>query len=135
MPDATLQIPSPVPLTSFTEDEIMFRDNVRRFAEEKVRPLVKDMDEKGVFDPELIHQFFQLGLMGIEVPEQYGGGGGKVLRGDSGGGGDVASGCVRRRGSRRAEYAVRECSAALGVEEQKKRYLPRWRRTPWARTR
>jgi alkylation response protein AidB-like acyl-CoA dehydrogenase len=79
MPDATLQIPSPSPLTSFTEDEIMFRDNIRQFADEKVRPLVKEMDEKGVFDQGLIGQFFQLGLMGIEIPEQYGGGGGKFF--------------------------------------------------------
>ena len=50
MPDSTLQIPSPSPLTSFTEDEIMFRDNIRQFADEKVRPLVREMDEKGVFD-------------------------------------------------------------------------------------
>ena len=54
MPDATLQIPPPAPLTSFTEDEIMFRDNIRQFADEKVRPLVKEMDEKGVFDQGLI---------------------------------------------------------------------------------
>jgi alkylation response protein AidB-like acyl-CoA dehydrogenase len=79
MPDATLQIPSSSPLTSFTEDEIMFRDNIRQFADEKVRPLVKEMDEKGVFDQGLIGQFFQLGLMGIEIPEQYGGGGGKFF--------------------------------------------------------
>src|SRR6202158_3415884 len=79
MPDATLQIPSPSPLTSFTEDEVMFRDNIRQFADEKVRPLVKEMDEKGVFDQDLIRQFFQLGLMGIEIPEQYGGGGGKFF--------------------------------------------------------
>ena len=74
MPDV-LQIPAPTPLTSFTEDEILFRDNIRQFAEEKVRPLVKEMDEKGVFDKALLHEFFQLGLMGIEIPEQYGGGG------------------------------------------------------------
>ena len=73
MPETTLQAPSPSPLTSFTEDEIMFRDNIRQFADDKVRPLVKEMDEKGVFDKDLIHQFFQLGLMGIEIPEQYGG--------------------------------------------------------------
>src|SRR6266581_4601812 len=79
MPETTLQIPSPAPLTSFTEDEILFRDNVHQFAGEKVGPLVKEMDEKGVFDKDLIHQFFQLGLMGIEVPEQYGGGGGKFF--------------------------------------------------------
>jgi hypothetical protein len=50
MHDATLQVPSPSPLTSFTEDEILFRDNIRQFADEKVRPLVKEMDEKSVFD-------------------------------------------------------------------------------------
>src|SRR5213078_5017200 len=76
MPNTTLQLPVPAPLTTFAEDEILFRDNVRQFAEDKVRPLVKEMDEKGVFDHGLIEEFFQLGLMGIEIPEQYGGGGG-----------------------------------------------------------
>src|SRR5437879_2139394 len=75
MPD-TLQAATPAPLTSLTEDEILFRDNIRQFADEKIRPLVKEMDEKGVFDKDLIHDFFQLGIMGIETPEQYGGGGG-----------------------------------------------------------
>src|SRR6202162_805866 len=79
MPETTLQLPSPVPLTTFAEDEILFRDNIRQFADEKVRPLVREMDEKGVFDKNLIHEFFQLGLMGIEIPEQYGGGGGKFF--------------------------------------------------------
>src|SRR5579862_3219315 len=79
MPDALLQAAAPSPLTTLTEDEILFRDNIRQFAEDKIRPLVKEMDEKGVFDKNLIHQFFQLGLMGIEIPEQYGGGGGKFF--------------------------------------------------------
>src|SRR2546423_10411595 len=79
MPETILQLPSPLPLTSFTEDEILFRDNIRQFAEEKVRPLVREMDEKGVFDKDLIHEFFRLGLMGIEIPEQYGGGGAKFF--------------------------------------------------------
>src|SRR5262249_44546187 len=61
---------------SLTDDEILFRDNIRQFAEDKVRPLVREMDEKGVFAPDLIEQFFQLGIMGIEIPEQYGGGAG-----------------------------------------------------------
>ena len=78
MPE-TLQAASPTPLTTLTEDEILFRDNIRQFADEKVRPLVKEMDEKGVFEKDLIHDFFQLGLMGIEVPEQYGGGGGRFF--------------------------------------------------------
>src|ERR1700758_2722099 len=69
----------PAPLTSLTEDEVLFRDNVRQFAEEKLRPLVREMDEKQVFDPGLIQQFFQLGLMGIEIPEQYGGGAGSFF--------------------------------------------------------
>src|SRR5438309_6264169 len=79
MPNTTLQLPVPAPLTTFAEDEILFRDNIRQFAEDKVRPLVKEMDEKGVFDHDLIQQFFQLGLMGIEIPEQYGGGVGKFF--------------------------------------------------------
>src|SRR5450432_991861 len=75
MPEAILNPPVPAPLTTLTEDEILFRDNIRQFADEKIRPLVKEMDEKGVFAHDLIHDFFQLGLMGIEIPEQYGGGG------------------------------------------------------------
>jgi alkylation response protein AidB-like acyl-CoA dehydrogenase len=79
MPETALQNLTAPPLTSFSEDEVLFRDNVRQFAEEKVRPLAKEMDEKGVFDKSLIEQFFQLGLMGIEIPEQYGGAGGKFI--------------------------------------------------------
>src|SRR5438309_7943645 len=66
----------PPPLVALTEDEVLFCDNIRRFAEEKIRPLVREMDEKGVFDHSLIDQFFQLGLMGIEIPENFGGGAG-----------------------------------------------------------
>jgi alkylation response protein AidB-like acyl-CoA dehydrogenase len=79
MPETALQSLTTSPLTSLFDDEVLFRENVRQFAEEKVRPLAKGMDEKGVFDKSLIEQFFQLGLMGIEVPEQYGGAGGKFF--------------------------------------------------------
>src|SRR5215469_14147602 len=78
MPETALLSP-PSPVNSLTEDELLFRDNVRQFADEKVRPLAREMDEKGVFDHQLIEQFFHLGLMGIEVPEQYGGAGGKFF--------------------------------------------------------
>ena len=61
------------PLTVLSEDEVMFRDAVRQFAEEDVRPRVHQMDEAQKIDPALIPQFFELGLMGIEVPEQHGG--------------------------------------------------------------
>ena len=67
---------APLPLIALTEDETLFRENIRQFAEEKIRPQVREMDEKGVFDPAIISQFFQLGLMGIEIPPEYGGGGG-----------------------------------------------------------
>ena len=46
MPETTLQaVPAPSPLTTLTEDEVLFRDNIHQFAEEKVRPLAKEMDE------------------------------------------------------------------------------------------
>lgn len=64
------------PVTTLSEDESLFRDTVRQFAEEKIRPHVKEMDEKCIFESSLIEESFQLGLMGIEIPEQYGGSGG-----------------------------------------------------------
>jgi alkylation response protein AidB-like acyl-CoA dehydrogenase len=66
-------------LTLLTEEESMFRDAVRDFAEIEVRPHVHEMDEAAHFRPDLIPRFFELGLMGIEVPEQYGGAGGNIF--------------------------------------------------------
>ena len=63
------------PLTMLTEDEEMFRASVREFAEGELRPRVEEMDERGKLDPALIRQCFDLGLMGIETPEEYGGAG------------------------------------------------------------
>jgi butyryl-CoA dehydrogenase/short/branched chain acyl-CoA dehydrogenase len=63
------------PLTVLSEDEQMFRDLVRQFADDEVRPRVHAMDEKQQMDPALIPQFFEMGLMGIEVPEEFGGAG------------------------------------------------------------
>jgi alkylation response protein AidB-like acyl-CoA dehydrogenase len=64
---------SRAPLTQLTEEEQMFRDMVRQFAEETVAPLVHDMDRDAKMEPSLIRQLFELGLMGIEVPEDLGG--------------------------------------------------------------
>lgn len=61
------------PITELNEDEILFRDTVRQFAEKEIAPLVRRMDEEQHFDAGLIRRLFELGLMGIEVPEQYGG--------------------------------------------------------------
>src|SRR5687768_27375 len=66
-------------LTSLSDEEIMFREAVAAFAEEEVRPRVASMEEAAKIDPELIPKVFELGLMGIEVPEAYGGAGGSMF--------------------------------------------------------
>ena len=116
---------SAVPLTQLSEDEQMFRATVRRFAAEQISPLVRSMDESQQMDAVVVRQLFELGLMGITVPEAYGGAGGSFFE---------------------AILAVEEISAvdpAVGVlvdvqntlcvnalarwatEEQKPRWLPR----------
>lgn len=108
-----------------TEDEHLFRDTVRQFARETVGPLVREMDEHQKMDTALVKQLFELGLMGVEIPETYGGSNGTFFE---------------------AILAVEEISSidpSVGVlvdvqntlvinallrwatEEQKKRYLPR----------
>jgi alkylation response protein AidB-like acyl-CoA dehydrogenase len=73
-------VSAPTPaLTSLSEEEGLFRDAVREFAETDVRPLVQSMDEAAKFEPSLIPKFFELGLMGIEVPERLGGAGGNIF--------------------------------------------------------
>jgi alkylation response protein AidB-like acyl-CoA dehydrogenase len=112
-------------LTSLSEDEKLFRSTVRQFAKEQIGPHVRAMDEAGQFSKVILQQLFALGLMGIEIPEEYGGQGGDFFQ------------CV---------LAVEELSAvdpSAGVivdvqntivinailrwanEAQKRRYLPR----------
>ena len=68
------------PLTTLSEEEQMFRDSVREFAEGEIRKRVEEMDEQGHLDPALISQCFDLGLMGIETPEEFGGAGGSFFQ-------------------------------------------------------
>ena len=63
------------PLTKLAEDERLLRDSVYEFADKEIRPLVRAMDEHAKFEPALIEKLFALGVMGIEIPESYGGGG------------------------------------------------------------
>ncbi|MEO8218910.1 MAG: acyl-CoA dehydrogenase [Acidobacteriota bacterium] len=63
------------PLTSLSEEEQMFQQSVREFAVEKIRPLVHQMDQDASMDKQLVKSFFDLGIMGIEVPEKFGGAG------------------------------------------------------------
>ena len=64
-----------LPLTVLSDDERLFRDSVYQFADREVRPLVREMDEQAKIPRELIHKLFDLGVMGIEIPEVHGGGG------------------------------------------------------------
>lgn len=68
------------PLTTLSEEEQMFRDSVREFAEGEIRKRVEEMDEQGHLEPALISQCFDLGLMGIETPEEFGGAGGSFFQ-------------------------------------------------------
>src|SRR3954447_22625812 len=117
--------PPPQPLVALTDDEVLFRDNVRQFADQALRPKVREMDEKGVFDRDLIEQFFQLGLMGIEVPEQYGGSGGKffeaILAVEELSRVDASAGVIVDVHNTLVNNAL----LRWATDEQKKRYLPR----------
>ena len=125
MPEATLTAAHPTPLTSLTDDETLFRDNIRQFAEEKIRPLAKEMDEKGVFDHALLEQFFQLGLMGIEIPEQFGGGAGTffeaILAVEEFSRVDASAGVVVDV----QNTLVNNALIRWATDEQKRRYLPK----------
>ena len=115
----------PQPLVALTEDEQMFRDSVRQFAQDAIGPKVREMDEHGKFDPDLIQQFFQLGMMGIEIPEQYGGGGGTffeaILAVEEVSKVDPSAGVIIDV----QNTLVNNALLRWGTEEQKRKYLPR----------
>jgi short-chain 2-methylacyl-CoA dehydrogenase len=80
MPETEKSEAAPRPLTALSEDEKLFQTTVRKFAREEIRPHVRDMDEAGLFRKEILQQFFAMGLMGIEIPEEYGGQGGTFFQ-------------------------------------------------------
>src|SRR6202789_545273 len=125
MPETTLQSAVSTPLTTLNEDEVLFRDNIRQFADDKIRPLVKEMDEKGIFEKDLLREFFQLGLMGIEIPEQYGGSGAKffeaILAVEELSRVDASAGVVVDVQNTLVNNALMRGT----TEDQKNRYLPR----------
>lgn len=67
-------------LTILSDEEKSFRDAIREFCEGEIRPLVHDMDQKAEMNKELVKKFFEMGLMGIETPEAYGGTGGSFFQ-------------------------------------------------------
>jgi short-chain 2-methylacyl-CoA dehydrogenase len=68
------------PLTHFSEEDTMFRASVREFARAEIAPYVREMDERGEFRKDLLTKLFDLGLMGIEIPEEFGGQGGTFFQ-------------------------------------------------------
>jgi alkylation response protein AidB-like acyl-CoA dehydrogenase len=68
-----------LPLTVLSEDELILRDSVREFAQAQVRPLVREMDEHAKIPRALVDKLFDLGVMGIEIPESHGGSGGRFF--------------------------------------------------------
>ena len=66
-------------LTQLSEEETLFRDTVRQFAEDECAPLVRRMDEEQHLDAGLLRRLFELGLMGIEIPEEFGGSAGSFF--------------------------------------------------------
>ena len=67
-------------LTMLTEEEEMFRDAVRELARGQIRPLSAEMDRSGRYDESLLKSLFEMGVMGVEVPEAYGGAGGSFFQ-------------------------------------------------------
>jgi short-chain 2-methylacyl-CoA dehydrogenase len=113
------------PLTCLSEEERLFQTVVAKFARERLAPHVRAMDESGLFRKDLLHEFFELGLMGIEIPEEYGGQGGSFFQ-------TVVAieelAKVDPSASVIVDVQNTLCNSALlkwANEDQKRRYLPR----------
>src|SRR5437763_10910053 len=74
------EVASVAPLTTLLEEETLFQASVRRFAKERLTPHVRTMDEESKFRSDLLREMFELGLMGIDIEEQYGGQGGSFFQ-------------------------------------------------------
>ncbi len=116
---------TPTPLTALSEEEKLFQSTVRKFARSQIRPFVREMDEAGVFRKDIIRQFFELGLMGIEIPEEFGGQGGTffqaILAVEELSAVDPSAGVI-------VDVQNTICNNALlrwATAEQKARYFPR----------
>ena len=103
-----------VPLTVLAEDEQLFYASVLEFADQRIRPLVREMDEHAKVPRALLDELFELGVMGIEIPEAFGGGRRQLLPLRAGRRGAVPGRPVDRRPGRRPEHARRQRAAPLG---------------------
>ena len=115
----------PTPLSNLTPEEQLLQDTVRKFARNKIAPLVREMDEAQKMSPTIISKLFELGLMGIEIPEEYGGVGGSffssILAVEEVSAVDPAIGVLVDVQNTLTVNAL----LRWGNQEQKQRYLPR----------
>ena len=113
------------PITQLSEEEVLFRDTVGKFAGDEVAPLVRRMDEDQKLDGALLRKLFELGLMGIEIPEEFGGSGGSFF--DSVLAVEMLSAVDPAVGLVVDVHNTLVASALLrwGTPEQKQKYLPR----------
>ena len=115
----------PAPLTTLTDEEQMFQQAVQRFARERIGPHVREMDAAGEFRKDLLREMFSLGLMGIEIPEEYGGQGGSffqsVLAVEALGAVDPSAAVIVDVQNTIANNVI----IRWGTDDQKRRYLPR----------
>jgi len=79
MPALATETVFPSPLSTLTAEEQLLQETVRKFARKEIAPLVREMDEAQKMSPKIIQRLFDLGLMGIEIPEEYGGVGGSFF--------------------------------------------------------
>jgi short-chain 2-methylacyl-CoA dehydrogenase len=116
---------APLPLTVLSDEERMFQDAVRRFARERIGPYVREMDAAAVFRQDLLREMFELGLMGIEIPESYGGQGGSffqaVLAVEALGAVDPSAAVIVDVQNTIANNVI----IRWGDDSQKQRYLPK----------
>jgi len=113
------------PLTQLSDEEELFQSTVGQFARERLAPHVRQMDESGVFRKELLDELFELGLMAVDIPEEYGGQSGSffqsILAIEELAKVDPAAAVI-------VDVQNTLCNAALqrwGSDEQKRRFLPR----------
>lgn len=113
------------PLLVWSEEDEMFRSSVAAFARKEIAPRARAMDEAGKLDPALLRQLFDMGLMGIEIPEEYGGQGGTLTQAllaiEEIAKADPAVAVVVDVQNTLVNYALQR----WGTEEQKRRWLPR----------
>jgi alkylation response protein AidB-like acyl-CoA dehydrogenase len=115
----------PAPLTQFTDEEAAFKEAVAAFARDEIGPRVRAMEAAGKLDSTLFDRYFEMGLLGIQVPEQYGGGGGSLMMAtiavEEISKVDAAAAIVVDVQNTLVEYPL----LRYGTEEQRQKYLPK----------